>query len=109
MTILIALAALGGLTLILALMLILANQRLYVYEDPRIDTVEDMLPHANCGACGYPGCRPFAEALVTGAVLPGKCTVSSEEGRSAIATFLGVALGAEEKQVARLPVQVEQM
>jgi len=102
MTILIALAALGGLTLVLATMLIVANKRLYVYEDPRIEQVEDMLPHANCGACGYPGCRPFAEALVGGEALPGKCTVSSEEGRSAIAHFLGVALGAQEKQVARL-------
>lgn len=102
MTILIALAALGSLTLALALTLVWANQKLYVYEDPRIDTVEDMLPHANCGACGYPGCRPFAEALVGGEVLPGKCTVSSEEGRAAIAQFLGVDPGAEEKRVARL-------
>jgi Na+-translocating ferredoxin:NAD+ oxidoreductase RNF subunit RnfB len=102
MSIIIALATLGGLTLMLAIMLIVANKKLYVYEDPRIDQVEDMLPHANCGACGYPGCRPFAEALVSGAVLPGKCTVSSDEGRLLIATYLGVALGAEEKQVARL-------
>jgi electron transport complex protein RnfB len=102
MTTLIALAALGGLTLLLAVMLIVANRKLYVYEDPRIDTVEEMLPHANCGACGYPGCRPFAEALVSGAALPGKCTVSSEEGRIRIAEYLGVALGAEEKRVARL-------
>jgi electron transport complex protein RnfB len=102
MTILIALAALGGLTLLLAVMLIVANKKLYVYEDPRIDVVEDMLPHANCGACGYPGCRPFAEALVDGNALPGKCTVSTEAGRVRIAEYLGVALGAEEKQVARL-------
>ena len=102
MTILTALIALGSLTLLLALMLIVANKKLYVYEDPRIDQVEDMLPHANCGACGYPGCRPFAEALVGGKALPGKCTVSSDEGRAAIAAFLGVALGAEEKLVARL-------
>lgn len=100
--IIIAISALGGLTFLLAIMLIVANKKLYVYEDPRIDTVEDMLPHANCGACGYPGCRPFAEALVSGAVLPGKCTVSSEEGRVAIAEYLGVSLGAEEKRVARL-------
>ena len=102
MTIVVAIAALGGLTLILAIMLVVANRKLYVYEDPRIDDVEDMLPHANCGACGYPGCRPFAEALVGGDVLPGKCTVSSDEGRQKIAEFLGVALGAEEKRVARL-------
>ena len=102
MTIIIALAALGSLTLVLVLMLILANKKLYVYEDPRIDVVEDMLPHANCGACGFPGCRPFAESLVSGNVLPGKCTVSSEEGRLTIANFLGVDPGAEEKRVARL-------
>ncbi len=100
--IIIAISALGGLTLLLAIMLIVANKKLYVYEDPRIDAVEDMLPHANCGACGYPGCRPFAEALVSGEVLPGKCTVSSEEGRVDIAEYLGVSLGTEEKRVARL-------
>jgi electron transport complex protein RnfB len=102
MTILTALLALGGLTLLLAVMLIVANKKLYVYEDPRIDVVEDLLPHANCGACGYPGCRPFAEALVSGESLPGKCTVSTEAGRLRIAHYLGVALGAEEKKVARL-------
>lgn len=90
------------LTLALAGLIAVANKKLYVFEDPRIDQVEDMLPHANCGACGFPGCRPFAEALVSGAVLPGKCSVSSDEGRAAIASFLGVSLGAEEKRVARL-------
>jgi electron transport complex protein RnfB len=86
----------------LAGLIAVANKKLYVFEDPRIDQVEDMLPHANCGACGFPGCRPFAEALVSGQVLPGKCSVSSDEGRAAIASFLGVSLGAEEKRVARL-------
>ena len=102
MTIITAILTLGGLALILALVLVYANKRFYVFEDPRIDVVEDMLPHANCGACGEPGCRPFAEALVEGRVLPGKCTVSSDEGRQAIAEYLGVSLGAEEKIVARL-------
>ncbi|MEP4534278.1 MAG: RnfABCDGE type electron transport complex subunit B [Cyclobacteriaceae bacterium] len=102
MSILIALGALGGLTLLLAIMLMVANKKLYVYEDPRIDKVDDMLPKANCGACGFPGCRPFAEALVSGEVLPGKCTVSSENARADIANYLGVSLGAEEKRVARL-------
>ncbi len=38
----------------------------YVKEDTRIDDVQKMLPNANCGACGYPGCRGMAEALVKG-------------------------------------------
>ena len=44
--------AIGGLTFLLATALIFANRKLYVEEDPRIDVVEEMLPHANCGACG---------------------------------------------------------
>jgi electron transport complex protein RnfB len=97
-----AIGALGGLTLALASLLVLANRKLHVYEDPRIDIVEEMLPHANCGACGLPGCRPFAEALVSGATVPGKCTVSSEQGRADIAGYLGVDVGSQAKVVARL-------
>ena len=102
MAFLTAVVAIGGLTLLLATALVVASQKLYVWEDPRIDVVEDMLPHANCGACGFPGCRPFAEVLVQGGALPGKCTVSPDAGRTRIAAFLGVDVGAEEKIVARL-------
>jgi len=97
-----AIGAIGGLTLLLASLLVLANRKLHVEEDPRIDLVEEMLPHANCGACGFPGCRPFAEALVQGESAPGKCTVSTEPARLEIAEFLGVDVGAEERRVARL-------
>jgi Na+-translocating ferredoxin:NAD+ oxidoreductase subunit B len=87
---------------ILASVLALASRKLYVYEDPRIDDVEDMLPHANCGACGQPGCRPFAEALVKGDGDPALCTPNSAEMTGAIADFLGVELGDHTKRVARL-------
>jgi len=100
-----AVGAIAGLTIILASLLVLANKKLYVEEDPRIDIVEDMLPLANCGACGVPGCRQFAVALVQGEVLPGKCTVSSDDGRARIASFLGVDVGAQEKRVARVACQ----
>ena len=75
----------ASLGIILAGILALANRRLHVYEDPRIDAVEEMLPHANCGACGVPGCRPFAESLTKGIADPGLCTVNSEEMTQAIA------------------------
>ena len=88
--------------LILAAILALANKRLFVFEDPRIDEVEEMLPHANCGACGTAGCRAFAEQLVEGKLQPGKCTVNSPDMNAFIANYLGVELGAEEKRVARL-------
>ena len=66
MTVLTAVLALGALTLALAFALSTASRRLRVIEDPRIDVVDAMLPRANCGACGYPGCRAFAEAVVAG-------------------------------------------
>jgi len=100
--ILVAIATTGGLMFLLASLLIAANRKLYVPEDPRIDVVEGLLPAANCGACGVPGCRQFAEALVSGAAAPGQCTVSSDAGRARIARFLGVDVGAGEKRVARL-------
>ena len=102
MLVLTSVGALGGLALLLVSLLVLAHRKLHVEEDPRIDEVEGMLPHANCGACGFPRCRQFAEALVTGVAAPGKCSVSSESGRAKIAAFLGVDVGAEEKRVARL-------
>ena len=97
-----SIAVLGGLVLLLAAILIQANRKLHVATDPRIDLVEDMLPHTNCGACGFAGCRAFAEALVSKETVPAKCTVSSEAGHEKIANFLGVAVGETEKVVARL-------
>ena len=92
-------AALGG---ILAVLLVLANKRLYVYEDPRIEEVEDLLPKANCGACGQPGCRAFAEGLVKGDFQPSQCTANSEDNNQMIADSLGVAMSAQEKRLPRL-------
>lgn len=100
--VLIALAVMVGLSFGLSGLLAVANQRLHVEEDPRIDAVEEMLPGSNCGACGLPGCRAFAEQAVSGEIAPGKCTVSSEDAREEIATYLGVSVGGDEKQVARL-------
>lgn len=100
--ILTAIAILTGLGLLFSSILAIAYKKLRVYEDPRIDKVEEMLPGANCGACGMPGCRAFAEQVVDGALNPGKCTVSSESGIEDIAQFLGVEASAEEKRVARV-------
>ena len=102
MTVVTAVAVLGGLTFALASLLVLATRTLWVAEDPRIDAVEAMLPHANCGACGKPGCRAFAEALVGGGAAPAACTVSDDAGRARIAAYLGIAVGTAVKRVARL-------
>jgi len=86
----------------LAGMLAFANRKLYVFEDPRIGEVEELLPKSNCGACGQAGCRAFAEKAVTGEVVLAQCTVSSPEQRDTIADLLGVSAGDIEKKVARL-------
>ncbi len=91
-----------GLGVTLAGLLAIASRRLQVDEDPRIDAVEEMLPKANCGACGTAGCRAFAEAVVQGQIEPVKCTVNPPEMTQAIADFLGVEAGQQEKLVARL-------
>ncbi len=92
-------AVLGGL---LALVLAIASKRFYVYEDPRIEQVEELLPSSNCGACGTAGCHNFAEQVVEGKIEPGRCTVNSPDQNQNIASLLGVALGDVEKRVARL-------
>lgn len=91
-----------SLGMVLAVILAIANKKLFVYEDPRIEAVDEMLPQAQCGACGTPGCRPFAEAVVSGEKNPAQCTVNSAEGNAAIAAFIGVDMGDHEKVVARL-------
>ena len=98
----ISVAFMAILGLLLATVLAVANKRLFVYEDPRIDDVEDLLPSANCGSCGSAGCRAFAEKLVKGKVQPGRCTVNRKETNQLIANFLGVELGGQEKRIARL-------
>jgi H+/Na+-translocating ferredoxin:NAD+ oxidoreductase subunit B len=95
-------AILFGLGLFFATLLALAHKKFKVIEDPRIDRVEELLPGANCGACGSPGCRAFAEMVVAGEARPGQCTVSPNEQVEAIADLLGVEMGTEEKRVARL-------
>ena len=100
--ILLSVAILGGVGLVFGGLIAFANAKLRVWEDPRIDDVEKMLPGSNCGGCGFPGCRSFAEAVVAGGAQPAKCTVMNDEQRADVAAYLGVDAGAANKVVARL-------
>jgi Na+-translocating ferredoxin:NAD+ oxidoreductase RNF subunit RnfB len=93
---------LAGVGLVFAAFIALASWKLRVYEDPRIDIVTSMLPGANCGACGFPGCRGFAEQVVSGKKQPAGCNVIDEGGAASIASYLGVDAGESNKRVARL-------
>jgi Na+-translocating ferredoxin:NAD+ oxidoreductase RNF subunit RnfB len=97
-----AILILGGTGLVFAIFIALANRKLKVWEDPRIEVVAAMLPQANCGACGLPGCHAFAEQAVEGKVEPSKCTVSGVDRVREIASYLGIDAGDVTKRVARL-------
>ncbi len=92
----------GGVGLTFAILIALADRKLRVWEDPRIDTVASMLPNANCGACGLPGCRAFAEQAVAGVIKSSQCSVMDADGVAAVAAYLGVDAGTAIKRVARL-------
>jgi len=73
-----------------SVILYLVAQRFKVYEDPRIDEAEEALPAANCGGCGFAGCRNFAEALVKRDSWDGLfCPVGGNETMAKVASLLG--------------------
>jgi RnfABCDGE-type electron transport complex B subunit len=89
-TILITVISLSLLALLAAVILYFVAQRFKVYEDPRIDEVAAILPQANCGGCGFAGCRNFAEALVASESFEGlNCPVGGAEVMGSAATILG--------------------
>lgn len=96
-------ATLCALGVLAAVILYFVAQKFKVFEDPRIDTVETMLPGANCGGCGFAGCRGFADALVKNDDISSmNCPVGGATTMGPIAEFLGKAAGASEPKVAVL-------
>ncbi|WP_116426374.1 RnfABCDGE type electron transport complex subunit B, partial [Klebsiella pneumoniae] len=65
----IAIAALSALGLLFGLVLGYAARRFEVEEDPVAEQVDAILPQSQCGQCGYPGCRPYAEAVANGEMI----------------------------------------
>jgi Na+-translocating ferredoxin:NAD+ oxidoreductase subunit B len=83
----VTLAALGATS---ALILYFVAQKFKVFEDPRIDEVESVLPAANCGGCGFPGCRAFAEGMVKADDISDmNCPVGGAEVMAKAAAILG--------------------
>ena len=92
---------LSGIGIAGAIILYVVAQRFKVFEDPRIDTIEDALPSANCGGCGYPGCRNFAEALVKSDDITGMfCPVGGMKVMEVVAGILGKETSVQDEQVA---------
>ena len=94
----IAIASLGTL---LAMILFFVAQKFKVIEDPKIDEVEDALPKANCGGCGYAGCRNFAEAIVKNKSLEGmNCPPGGAEVMNKVAEIMGLTAEVKDPMVA---------
>lgn len=99
--ILIAVVSIGAIALVIALTLYATSKKFAVYEDPRIAQVSEVLPQANCGGCGYPGCSGFATACIKANSLEGKnCPVGGADVMAKIAEILGLNAGVADPEIA---------
>lgn len=95
--ILIAILALLGLALVFGALLGFASEKFKVEGNPLTDQIDSLLPQTQCGQCGFPGCRPYAESIADGGAI-NKCPPGGESTINALADLLGVepqALDAE--------------
>jgi Na+-translocating ferredoxin:NAD+ oxidoreductase RNF subunit RnfB len=97
LTIIIAIITMGGLGFIFAGGLAYADKKLRVEENPLIAQINEALPSANCGGCGFAGCYDFAVNVVEGKSSPTGCPVGGEETAKQIALILGVEAGSSVK------------
>jgi Na+-translocating ferredoxin:NAD+ oxidoreductase subunit B len=89
-TVLITVVSLSLLALVSSVILYFVAQKFKVFEDPRIDEIQAFLPSANCGGCGFAGCRNLAEAMVRSDSFEGlNCPVGGEAAMKEAARILG--------------------
>jgi electron transport complex protein RnfB len=100
-----AILTIGGIGLISSLGLGLAAKKFAVEINPKVEAVETVLPGVNCGACGFSGCRGFAEAVVAGEAEVSGCFAGGEAVAYAVAQIMGIEAKPGEKMVARLRCQ----
>ena len=105
MTIIYAVLLLGGLGLIFGAVLSFASKKFHVETDERVEQVRSCLAGANCGACGYPGCDGYAQAVVDGTAPINACAPAGAKGAQEIGKIMGLEAEASEKMVARVLCQ----
>lgn len=96
-----ALVALGGMSVFFGAVLGFAAVKFKVEGDPLVEQIDKLLPQTQCGQCGYPGCRPYAEAIASGDAI-NKCPPGGQATVNHLADLLGVsapALDAEDGDV----------
>ncbi len=88
MSLISALAAISFLALLIGLLLGYAQVRFHLEGDPVVEKIDSLLPQTQCGQCGYPGCRPYAEAIAQGTAI-NLCPPGGESTVVALADLLG--------------------
>jgi electron transport complex protein RnfB len=78
------------LAVIFAIALLIASEKLKVTVDPKIDQVHQILPHLDCGACGFPGCSQYAKAVIDNPELIGSCSPGGPKVADAIGSVLNL-------------------
>jgi electron transport complex protein RnfB len=84
-----ALLVMGGIAIVLGAALGFAAIKFKVEGDPLVDQIDAILPQTQCGQCGFPGCRPYAEAIANGEADINQCPPGGEEGIRHLADLLG--------------------
>ena len=84
-----AILTISLLALIFGLLLGYAAVKFHIEGDPVADQIDAMLPQTQCGQCGHPGCRPYAEAIASGEDEINKCAPGGEETIISLADLLG--------------------
>ena len=97
-----SLTVLGGLGAVFAAILGFAAKKFAVQKDEREEKILSLLPGANCGGCGYPGCGGLATAIVEKKAQVSDCAVVSQENAQEIAAVMGMVIEASEPRVARI-------
>jgi Na+-translocating ferredoxin:NAD+ oxidoreductase RNF subunit RnfB len=99
-TILGSIAELGFFSLLFGTGLGIAAKQFAVSVDPKVSQIEAVLPSANCGACGYPGCSGFAKAVVAKTAPVNACIPGGADVTNKIAELMGTEAGSTTKSVA---------
>lgn len=96
-----AVISLSAIGVAAAIILYFVAQKFKVIEDPKIDEIGEVLPGANCGGCGYAGCRAFAENIVKAGNLKGfNCPVGGNDIMEKVAKIMGIEVEAKEQMIA---------
>lgn len=91
MSILNAVLVLAGIGLVCAVGLVFAAKFMFVPSNPKIDEVVEVLPGANCGACGFAGCSDYAKAVAEGKAETNLCVPGADAVAAKVAAIMGVA------------------